>query len=79
MPRFPQPESYLPQPPSSTPCGGEPRFLDQIPNTCRLKHFSYRTEQSYAAEHHSDKVNLTLFPERWWTCTTASPPGSDLP
>ena len=47
MPRFPQPKSYLPQPPSTTPNRGEPRFLDQVANACRLKHLSYRTEQSY--------------------------------
>ena len=47
MPQSPQPKSYLPQPPSTTPSRGEPRFLDQVANACRLKHLSYRTEQSY--------------------------------
>jgi hypothetical protein len=47
MPQSPQSKSYLPQPPSTTPSRGEPRFLDQVASACRLKHFSYRTEQSY--------------------------------
>lgn len=31
----------------SYPNTGEPRFLDQVANACRLKHLAYRTEQSY--------------------------------
>ncbi len=28
---------------------GEPRFLDQVANACRVKHLAYRTEQSYVS------------------------------
>lgn len=49
MPQFPQPKSYPPGPPSTTPRQGEPRFLDQLANACRRRHLSYRTEQSYVA------------------------------
>jgi hypothetical protein len=38
MPQSPQPKSYLPQPPSTTPSRGEPRFSNQVANACRLKH-----------------------------------------
>jgi hypothetical protein len=33
----------------ATPTTGEPRFLDQVANACRVKHLAYRTEQSYVA------------------------------
>lgn len=38
----------LPATPSTTKLG-EPRFLDQVANACRLRHFAYSTEQSYVA------------------------------
>lgn len=47
MPQLPPRQSYPRQTPPATPDSGEPRFLDQVANTCRLRHLSYRTEQSY--------------------------------
>lgn len=32
---------------SFQPKPGEPRFLDQVANACRVKHLAYRTEQAY--------------------------------
>ena len=49
MPQSSQSGFYPPQIPSTTPSRGEPRFLDQVAQACRLKHLSYRTEQSYVA------------------------------
>jgi site-specific recombinase XerD len=47
MPQFPPRPSYSSEIPTATPQPGEPRFLDQVANACRLRHLSYRTEQSY--------------------------------
>jgi len=49
MPRSSHSEFYTPQSSSTAPGRGEPRFLDQVANACRVKHLSYRTEQSYVA------------------------------
>ena len=41
---------YAPQNASTSPNipePGEPRFLDQVANACRVKHLAYRTEQAY--------------------------------
>jgi len=41
---------YPPQTAPATtfqPKPGEPRFLDQVANACRVKHLAYRTEQAY--------------------------------
>jgi integron integrase len=48
------PQSPIPRPaprpgPHATPETGEPRFLDQVRNACRVKHLAYRTEQAYVA------------------------------
>jgi integron integrase len=47
MPQSTQP--YAPPVPAPSPKGGQPRFLDQVANACRVKHLAYRTEQSYVA------------------------------
>ena len=47
MPQFPRQSSDPRQ--SATAQSGEPRFLDQVANACRVKHLAYRTEQSYVA------------------------------
>jgi len=44
MPHSAQPDGQQPLPKT-----GEPRFLDQVANACRVKHLAYRTEQSYVA------------------------------
>ncbi len=49
MPQSSHSEFYAPQNSSTTPGRGEPRFLDKVANACRVKHLSYRTEQSYVA------------------------------
>jgi hypothetical protein len=50
MPQSPQSYSTAPnQPATSAPKPGEPRFLEQVANACRVKHLAYRTEQSYVA------------------------------
>ena len=47
MPQLPQQSDHPRQfSPANT---GEPRFLDQVAQACRLKHLAYRTEQSYVA------------------------------
>ena len=49
MPQFP-PRPV--DPPKSSPAAagsGEPRFLEQVANTCRVRRLAYRTEQSYVA------------------------------
>jgi Phage integrase, N-terminal SAM-like domain len=43
MPQLPQ------QPEQPRPSSGEPRFLEQVAQACRLKRIAYRTEQSYVA------------------------------
>ena len=64
MPQSPQPKSYLPQQPSTTPSRGEPRFLDKVANACRLKHLSYRTpivaRVGPPAGHAADPITVIL-------------------
>ena len=47
IPQFPQQSDHPRQ--SSPANAGEPRFLEQVANACRVKHLAYRTEQSYVA------------------------------
>lgn len=47
MPQSMQP--CTPALPAPSPQSGEPRFLDQVANACRVKQLAYRTEQSYVA------------------------------
>ncbi len=50
MPQSSQSGFYPPQTAPATrfqPKPGEPRFLDQVANACRVKHLAYRTEQAY--------------------------------
>ena len=50
MPQSSQSRSYPPPNASTTPYvpkPGEPRFLDQVANACRVKRLAYRTEQAY--------------------------------
>jgi integron integrase len=47
MPHFSERRSKTLQSSSPAPSPGGTRFLDQVAQVCRLKHYSYRTEQSY--------------------------------
>jgi len=46
MPQFPLPNGQRVGAPAQP---GEPRFLEQVANACRVRHLAYRTEQSYVA------------------------------
>jgi Phage integrase, N-terminal SAM-like domain len=51
MPQSSESGFYPPQTAPATsfqPKPGEPRFLDQVANACRVKHLACRTEQAYA-------------------------------
>lgn len=49
MPQFDPRKAETPK--TSLPTGNPqaPKFLDQVANACRLKRFSYRTEQAYVS------------------------------
>lgn len=50
MPQYSQSGFYPPQTTPTTsfqPRSGEPKFLDQVADACRVKHVAYRTEQAY--------------------------------
>lgn len=49
MPQFDPPPSYPPQKSPATGNPQAPRFLEQVANACRVKHFAYSTEQSYVS------------------------------
>ena len=59
MPHLPQPKSYPSPPPSATPSRGEPRFLDQVANACRLKHLSYRRRTGTPNKLFPEIINLS--------------------
>ena len=49
MPQVPNPPDDPQQPYPNPKKPGEPRFLEQVANACRVKHLAYRTEQSYVS------------------------------
>jgi len=49
MPQVPNPPDDPQQPYPNHQKPGEPRFLEQVANACRVKHLAYRTEQSYVS------------------------------
>jgi hypothetical protein len=49
MPQFDPRKAETPKTSHSTVNPQAPKFLDQVANACRLKRFSYRTEQAYVS------------------------------
>lgn len=45
MPQFPQQQSYPKQSLPATSNSREPRFLEKVANTCRVRQLAYRTKQ----------------------------------
>ena len=49
MPRYPPRSLDLPPSSPATAQPGDPRFLVQVANACRVRHLAYSTEQSYVS------------------------------